>query len=388
MAISVLKLTQLSMTMIEGTIVKWLKEEGQPVIEGEPVVEVETDKVVMPITASASGYLRKILVLEAETVPVGTALCYIGQPDDPLLGEEQDKILETKTAETKITVAQNHSESGVRVRISPAAKKMAKDLAVDYKDIKGSGPGGLIVKADIERGHRAERKEMEQSPVIQSGQKDEIIPFKGIRKRIADHLTISKQTAADATTVAEIDMSEVASFRKIIPVSYTTFVVRAAAKALLEYPILNASLLGDEIHLKKDINISVAVAVDEGLITPVVKRAAQKNILTIAEEINTLMQKGREGSLVPSDFEGGTFTVTNSGIFGSLFFTPIINYPQCAILGMGKVADTPVVRKGEIVIAPMMYLCLTYDHRLVDGAPAVKFLQRIKHYLENPRELI
>lgn len=403
MAISILKLTHLSMTMIEGTIVKWLKEEGQPVTEGEPIVEVETDKVVMPITASATGYLRKILVPEAEIIPVGTALCYLGMLSDPLPGEEQELNIDNDPVEIPKGNFQDFAGAEAsRRRISPAAKKLARDLAVEYQNVQGTGPGGLIVKADIERAHKEKALAAipdpvsgktagityEQSTDAQSLQNDEIIPLKGIRKRIAEHLTISKQTAADATTVAEVDMTEVASYRKVLPVSYTTFVVRAAAKALGEYPILNASLIGEEIHLKKAINISVAVAVDEGLVTPVVKNADQKNILTVSEEINALMQKGRDSNLLPHDFEGGTFTVTNSGIFGSLFFTPIINYPQCAILGMGKVADTPVVRKGEIVIAPMMYLCLTYDHRLVDGAPAVKFLQRVKYYLENPRELI
>ncbi len=395
MAVTVFKMTQISMTMLEGKIVRWLKKEGDPIEEGEPLLEVETDKVAVEVTAPASGYLRKIMAKDGDTVQVGTPVGLIaGKEDDlSLYLENPAPNAEIATAQAGEKAAEPENEGAGKRRISPLAKNIARELGVDIGGITGTGPGGLIVRADIEKAQAAQERSALPAP-IQKQPDDkiemgiEIVPLNGIRKRIAEHLTVSKKNAADVTTVLDVDMAKVSAFRTILPVSYTAFVVRAAAQALREFPVLNSSLVGEEIHIKKQINICVAVATETGLVTPVIPETDKKNVLTIGEEMDVLARKGRAGLLTPANFADGTFTVTNSGIFGSLFFTPIINYPQCAILGMGKVAKTPVVRGDEVVIAPMMYLCLTYDHRIVDGALAVKFLKQVKDFLEKPDQII
>ncbi|MEW6266770.1 MAG: dihydrolipoamide acetyltransferase family protein [Thermodesulfobacteriota bacterium] len=395
MAVTVFKMPQLSLTMLEGEIVKWLKQEGDAVNEGEPLLEVESDKVVVEITAPVSGYLRKVLVQEGNLVPPDAPICLIAGQEDDLTADLEGLAGDIAGLDETTEKAEGSLESEIerqkplKPRISPLARKVALELSVDFQGLTGTGPGGLIVKTDVKKALTT--KEAASAPV--EIQKDttvetEIIPIRGIRKMIAEHLTMSKQSAADVTTVAEVDMTKVSAYRAVLPVSYTAFVVRAAAKALREFPILNSSLIGEEIHVKKQINVCVAVATQTGLLTPVIRETDKKNILSIAEEIQELSVKAKDGILEPADFSDGTFTVTNSGVFGSLFFTPIINYPQCAVLGAGKVMKSAVVREDQIVIAPMMYLCLTYDHRIVDGAPAVKFLQKVKYYLEYPGEMI
>ena len=401
MALNTVKMPQLSMTMLEGTIAKWLKKEGDFVKEGEPLLEVESDKVVVEVTSPYSGFVRKIIVQESESVPTGTTLCLIGDEDEEIEEDTTGDSINVTAEVEEVKTEEPAEQEPIRKRkprISPAARLLVKDLGLDIKKLKGTGPGGLIVKADIECAKEAndlinehpKKSDEDQNKTSQTTSKEdtEIIPLRGIRKRIAEHMTISKQNVADVTTVAEVDMTKILEYRNILPVSYTSFVVKVAGEALKEYPILNSSLIDNEIHIKKQINICVAISNEDGLITPVIRDVNKKNIIAIAEEIDTLVKKGRDGLLTPDDFAGGTFTVTNSGVFGSLFFTPIINYPQCAVLGMGRVVDTPIVVQKQIVVAPIMYLCLTYDHRIVDGAPAVKFLQRIKHYLENPKEIL
>lgn len=219
---------------------------------------------------------------------------------------------------------------------------------------------------------------------------DEVIPFIGIRRRTADVMMKGVHNTAAVSAIAEVNMSAVAEHRKFIPVSYTSWVVAAASRALADpaFRTVNSQLSGDSIVLKADINVSVSVATGTSLVTPVIKNADRKNILAIGDELAALAARAREGGLEPEDMRGGTFTVTNSGVFGSLFYTPIINYPQAAIIGMGKIMKTPVVVDDEIVVAPMMYLCITYDHRLIDGHVGAPFLQKVKHYLEHPRELV
>jgi len=397
MPATVVKMTQLSMTMLEGVIAKWFKQEGDTISVGEPLLEVESDKVTVEITAPVTGVVRKILAGETEAVPVGGNICIIADVDDDIseylnVSESNNNETLNKAGRTETqSIAETHSMAEQverRPKISPLAKKIALASKIDFKALVGSGPGGLIIKSDVEK---AQARALKQAAAISEKANDlefDVLPLSGVRKRIAEHMTISKQNAASVTTVTEVDMSNIVSCRKVIPVSYTTYVVKAVAEALKEFSILNSSLVGEEIHIKKQININVAVAAANSLVTPVVRNAGEKNILTIGGEMDDLALKGREGELTPADFTGGTFTVTNSGVFGSLFFTPIINYPQCAILGMGKVLKMPIVRGDEIVIGHMMYLCLTYDHRIVDGAPAVQFLQRVKRYLENPDEMI
>jgi pyruvate/2-oxoglutarate dehydrogenase complex dihydrolipoamide acyltransferase (E2) component len=255
---------------------------------------------------------------------------------------------------------------------------VARELGVDVTQVVGTGADGLVTESDV----RAYAARVTTVLATEAAEDAEVIPLTGVRQRIAERLSLSRRTAADVTTVIDVDLSDVAEHRKISRFSLTAYVVWAAAKALREYPILNASLVDDRILIKRAIHVGVAVATRRGLFVPVIRSADRKNMGEIDQEIDSMAVRARDGRLTPDDTAGSTFTVTNSGSLGALFFTPIINQPEVAILGMGKAADAPVVRDGAIVIRKVMYLCLSYDHRVVDGAPAVQFLQAVKRRLE------
>ena len=405
------RMPQISMTMIDGTIVKWLKNEHDTVTEGEALVEIQTDKVVDTLNASAAGVIMQLVAREGDIVPVGEVLCLIGDgsqadeaPATPApVGQPVCPVASAVAAAVSAAVAASAlpvaGQKGRRA--SPLAKKVAAVHEVDLAGVDGTGPGGLIVKADVlKAAARAAQAASVPLPGAQPVQAavalpgaveadDEIRPFEGIRKTIAERLMLSKRSAAEVTTVADADMGAVREMRRVLPLSYTAFVILAAAKALAEYPIMNAWIEDERVILKKRINISVAVATQMGLLTPVIQDAGNKNLLTIGEDLHALAERGREGRLAARDFEGGTFTVTNSGVYGSILFTPIINHPQSAVLGLGRIAMTPVVRPDESIgAALMMYMSLTYNHRSIDGETAVKFLQRIRQYLEHPQDLI
>lgn len=408
MAVTVFQMSQISMTMVEGRVVKWLKQEQEPIQEGEGLVEIETDKIVVETTSPATGVVRKIMVPEGEYAPVGAPLCLIADRADDISAYVPGQAAAAGAATSASPAVAEPTPEPVpekKIKASPLARKIAASQGVSLVGLTGTGPGGLIVRYDVEQAMArkpapaappaavatpAVAPAFAPAPTAAPAAADdvEIIPLQGVRKRIAEHLTLSKQNAADVTTVMDVNMTKVASLRKVLSVSYTVFVVRAAAVALQEFPLLNASIVNNSIHVKKQINVNVAVATDTGLVTPVIPHTNRKNILTVAAEMDELARKARDGGLQPADFADGTFTVTNSGTFGSLLFTPIINYPQCAILGIGKVAKTPVVVDDAIVVAPVMYLCLTYDHRLVDGETAVKFLKSVKTYLEQPEQIL
>lgn len=240
----------------------------------------------------------------------------------------------------------------------------------------------MITEADVQ----GALKTSPAAPAMEEG--EEMIPLSGVRKTIADRLSLSRRTAADVTTVAEVDVTEVAALREHEDITYTAFVARATVMALAEFPILNSRLQDDKIILSKRVHLGVAVALDGGLKVPVIRDAQTKGLKEISAELADLAKRGAAGQLAPADLTGSTFTLTNSGVFGAVLFTPIINPPESAILGMGRIAKTPVVLDDQIVIRQMMYLCLSYDHRVIDGAPAVKFLQRVKLLLEKPELLL
>ena len=382
-----IRMPQISMTMIDGTIVKWLKNEGDTVAEGETLVEIQTDKIVDMLASSTTGVLQTIVAQEGEIVPVGEMICVI-----TVAGEvTQSPVLAPPDMPTPVETpasakAGEKSPEKRVLRASPLAKKIAAQKGLDLLPIQGTGPGGMIVKADLpEVTLRA--PERAAAPQIVIGG-DTVLPIEGIRKTIADNLMLSKRSSAEVTTVADVDMGAVKAMRAVLPLSYTVFCVLASAKALLEYPLMNALVEEERIVMKRQINICVAVATKLGLLTPVIHDAGRKNLLTIAEDLNDLAERGREGRLAARDFEGGTFTVTNSGVYGSVLFTPIINHPQSAVLGLGRIAMTPVVRDEAIVPALMMYMSLTYNHRSIDGDTAVRFLQRIRFYLEHPDKML
>jgi pyruvate/2-oxoglutarate dehydrogenase complex dihydrolipoamide acyltransferase (E2) component len=382
---------RLSQDMTQGRIVEWLKKEGEAVKEGEPLVSVESDKAEVELQAPQSGILRRMLVGAGEEADVGTPLAILaeaGENIEELLKkpEESPKKPPRPAAPPPSLPSSEAAGRGVpvppgkRQPVSPAARRVARELGVELSHVVGTGAGGLVAEADV----RAFAAKGEAAPTVEAAESVRVIPLTGLRRRIAERVSLSRRMAADVTTVADVDMSEVAALRKASGFSYTAYVAWAAAQALREFPILNASLVEDRILVKRDIHMGVAVALEQGLVVPVIRSADRKNVGEISREIDELAARARDGQLTPDDLKGSTFTVTNSGAFGSLLFTPIINQPEVAILGMGKVADMPVVRNGEIVVRKVMYLCLSYDHRVVDGAPAVQFLQAVKRRLEQP----
>jgi pyruvate/2-oxoglutarate dehydrogenase complex dihydrolipoamide acyltransferase (E2) component len=394
---------QISMTMTDGVIVKWLKKVGDAIAEGDGLVEIQTDKAVDELGASTTGVLFSISAAEGEIIPIGDVICSIapvGTPS-PVASDKVDAATGSAPKDVeRVAQASIDRHASSRFRASPLAKRIAAREGIELAAVSGTGPGGMIVKADVEdaaarRVSTPARPSLPgaavsraHAPPLTTDVEDTVVPFEGIRRAIADNLMLSKRSAAEVTTVADVDMGAVKTLREALPVSYTVYCTLAAAKALQEYPVMNALVEEDRVIIKKRINICVAVATKMGLLTPVIADVGRKNLLTIAEDLNALSERGRDGKLNSRDFEGGTFTVTNSGVYGSVLFTPIINHPQSAVLGLGRIAPTPVVRDDAIVPALMMYMSLTYNHRSIDGETAVKFLQRVRHYLEHPDEML
>ena len=370
---------RLSQDMTQGRIVKWLKRENEAVTEGDPLVSIETDKAVMEVQSPGSGVLRRLLVGPGEDADVGAPLAVLATLEENIDALLAVPAAPSKPAGTTAVLLSSHEAPALtatagrtRQPVSPVARRVARELGIELSSVVGTGTDGLVTEGDVRR-FAAAREDSEDV---------EVIPFTGLRRRIAERLSASRHTAADVTTVTDVDMTGIASRRQESGLSYTAYVVRAAAQALRMFPILNASLVGEQILVKRGIHVGVAVALDHGLVVPVVRFADRKSVEEISREIDSLARRARDGQLAPDELTGGTFTVTNSGAFGSLLFTPIINQPEVAILGMGKVAQTPVVRDGQVVVRQVMYLCLSYDHRVVDGGPAVHFLNAVKRRLE------
>lgn len=365
----------------EGTVVEWLKKEGEKVEKGEPIVEIFAEKVTYDLEAPASGVLLKILAPPNSVVPVTEAIAFIGEPGEALpeitvRAEEAEKPV--KPVEVKVKKAK------IAIRASPAAKRLARQYNINLTQVEGTGPEGRItredVKAFIEK-RRPARKVRE------------IIPLIGVRRVTAERMAHSARSAPHVTLVVEIDVSEMVKLRQRmteeakVTISYMDILVKATAKALEENPILNSTLEEGQIKVFEDINVGVAVDTEKGLVVPVVRNANKKALAEIASALKALVKRAREGTLTEADLTGGTFTVTNLGMFEVDAFMPIINPPESAILGVGRINEKPVVRNGKIEVRPMACLCLSFDHRVVDGAPAARFLQGLKRILENPSEL-
>ncbi len=363
----------LSQSMIQGRVVEWLINEGQKVEKGALLVVVESDKATHELEAPQAGILRKILVAAGSEVDVDTPLAIIAGEDEPgyAMGASQVSLTEQVNPPAPVL------PSVGRRPVSPAAKRLAKELGIDISLIPGAGEDGLITEKDV-RLYISEHSAPLATPV----EDVQVIPLTGQRARIAERLSLSRHTAADVTTVMDVDMSLVVSLHGQTGCSYTAYVAWAASRALHEFPLLNAWVEEDRIIVKSAIHMGVAVALESGLVVPVLRQIERKSVAAIDQEINSLGDRARANQLTPDDMKGSTFTLTNSGVFGSLLFTPIINLPEVAILGMGKVADAAVVRQGQVVASKVMYLCLTYDHRAVDGSTAVQFLQSVKNRLE------
>lgn len=429
----VVVMPKLGLTMTEGTISAWKKKAGETVHEGEALFEVETDKLTNTIEATASGILREIVVKEGQTVPCLEPVAVIAGADEDistLLGSAAKPAAEEEKADAPKPAAAPEKPAGGRVIASPAAKKLAKERGIDISAVPGTGPNGRITEEDVKK-YTPAPPAAESAPGIKASPlaeklaadmglelselgtkgrvlaedimkylestrekggepaREETVPMNGMRKAIARNMLNSHMTSPTVTFNLSVDMSEMKRVReqlkaKEIKVSYTDLLVKFVAKALTEYPLLNCSVSENSIVYKHYVNMGVAVALDNGLVVPNVTDADKKSLTEISAEIKELAKLAREGGLAAEKLRGGTFTITNLGMYGIESFTPIINQPEVAILGVTTMEDRPVVRGGELVIRPMMTLSLTADHRVVDGSVAASFLQRVKTLLENP----
>jgi pyruvate dehydrogenase E2 component (dihydrolipoamide acetyltransferase) len=363
---------RLSLTMKTGTVIQWFKKENETVQKGEPLVEVLSEKITYDVEAPASGILRKILTQEGSDVPVDQAIGLIGSADEPILQEatEPEPAPESVQAPPQLQRLEEVSE---RVLASPAARRLAKELHVDLSQVKGTSPDGRVVEDDV----KLFAEQLGTELKVQ-----EIIPMVGIRKTTAERLSLSARTAPHSTVVMEVDMSNAARIHGETRLSYTEMLVKAVASALREHRIMNATLDGEQIKVFEDVNVGVAVAAEKGLVVPVIRNADKKSLKEIASVLQTMVEKARQGELAKDDLSGGTFTITNLGMYGVDVFIPIINPPETAILGVGRVVEKPVAVNGQVTVRPMMQLSLAYDHRIVDGAPAAQFLQTVKKILE------
>ncbi len=442
-------LPMLGQTMEEGTIIRWIKQEGETVEKGEPLLEVMTDKVNMEVESPASGVLRKIIAQPEEVVPVMGIIGIIGTPDEPIddiLAEvKQAPTSESPSAVTPSAKKEEMTSESVpsvhgRVAISPRARRIAEEQGIPVEALagRGTGPNGRIVEKDVlayiaEKGEpmkvkvtplaakiAAERgislkevvgtgpqgKITREDVIRTTGQLQpsyasitaKVIPFTGMRKTVAENVAKSAQTAPHVTLTAEVDMTEAVRVREQIleeferkygtRLSFTDLIVKAAARAIIDHPMINTTLQGNEILVLADVNVGIAVAIEGGLVVPVVRNADKKSLAEISIEIKRLAEKARNGNLAGEDITGGTFTVTNLGAYGVDVFNPIITPGQSAILGVCRIAKKPVVVGDNIIVRSMMNLCLSFDHRILDGAPAAQYLQRVKELLESPYQLL
>jgi pyruvate dehydrogenase E2 component (dihydrolipoamide acetyltransferase) len=396
---------QLGLTMEQGTILQWLKAEGEQVTKGQPVVLIQTEKVEYEVEAPAAGTLLKVVAQAGEELPVGGLMGILGQP-----GEDVSALLAASAAEPRAAGpapskdkhepratsqepgAGTPRQPGERIKISPVAKKLAQEHGIDLATLTGTGPEGRIVREDVERGIAGKSRELRAGS--REGAEPDIIPLSGIRKAIFDRMGQSWREAAQVTLFADADMTEVVRLRQAqgaewerrfgIKPSYSDLIHMAVARALREAPRINCRLDGPGVRIRKEVNLAFAIDLGEGLVAAVIKNADKKSLGDLAKEAQALAERARSGRLAPDDVADGTFTVTNLGGLGVESFTPIINPPQAGILGIGRIMEKPVVLGGAIHIRSMMALSLVFDHRLIDGAPAAKFLAKVKELLEQP----
>lgn len=428
---------KLGATMEEGIIESWLVDVGEKVEEGDPLVEIQTDKITIEVEAEQDGVLLKTLYPEGSTVKVQEVIAYLGEE-----GEEIEELFESKTTTTELKPVSKPEQPEVvpieineivedKIRKTPAARMLAKEHDINLSKIKGTGPNGRIQKRDVEKYLQnriritplakkiAEEHEIDYTNMTGSGVhgkivKDDLssliahttsndasvkkVPFKGIRKVIAERISESAYTSPHVTLMSEIDMTGVVTLReKLLPVveelvglriSYNEIILKATAVALKQNPDMNVSLIEDEIIYHSDVNIGMAVDTPNGLIVPVLKHVDDKRLSEITKEAKRLGNQAREGKLSVDETKGSTFTVSNLGMYAVDGFTPIINIPNAAILGVGRIQKKPVIKDDEVVIRSMMSVSLSFDHRIIDGAPAAVFLTDLKNILEQPLKLL
>jgi 2-oxoglutarate dehydrogenase E2 component (dihydrolipoamide succinyltransferase) len=413
-----IKVPPLGESIVEATVSKWLKKEGDAVATGDTVVELDTDKITVEVPALKPGVLAKRAKNEGDVVHVDDVLGEIDESAVPAAaGASKDAApspaassVTPASAPTSRAASALPSKSET-VKSSPAARRIADERGIDIAAVAGTGRGGIVSKPDVlvastggERGPAARTSTPAPSVLSRGGngaapgERETREKMSTRRKRIAENLLQSQHATAHLTTFNEVDMSALNALRdkykeKVekghgVKLTFMPFFVRAACQALKQFPTVNAQVDGDTIIYKHYVNVGIAVASEQGLVVPNIKDADRKGLLDLSREIGEVAKRARDGKLTMDDLTGGTFTITNGGVFGSLISTPIINYPQVGILGLHKTQDRPVAVNGQVVIRPMMYIALSYDHRIVEGQQAVLFLVRVKELIEDPAAML
>ncbi|HET6656027.1 MAG TPA: 2-oxoglutarate dehydrogenase complex dihydrolipoyllysine-residue succinyltransferase [Gammaproteobacteria bacterium] len=411
------KVPQLPESVSEATLVNWHKKPGDAVKRDENLVDLETDKVVLEVPAPADGVLKEIKVEDGSTVGGGDLIAILEEgeaaPEKEEESKEEAKPESAEKQEPEKAAAEDKSEEKVErgksaAKLSPSVRRLVEEHDLDPSDIEGSGRDGRLTKSDvmqyIEQGEKPapaaeEKPQAARAPAPQAGAREERrVPMTRLRARIAERMVESQTNAALLTSFNEIDMTEVMALRSQyktkfeerhgVRLGFQSFFVKAAVEALKQYPVINASVEGSDIIYHDYWDIGIAVSTERGLMVPILRDADQMTFAEVEAGVRDYAKKARDGKLGLDDLTGGTFTITNGGVFGSLMSTPIINPPQSGILGMHKIQERPMVVDGEIVARPMMYIAITYDHRIVDGKEAVQFLVAIKEALEDPARLM
>jgi 2-oxoglutarate dehydrogenase E2 component (dihydrolipoamide succinyltransferase) len=414
-----IRVPTLGESVVEGTVLRWYKQVGDTVAVGDALAELETDKVTVDIPADRNGTVLSIVKGEGETAAVGDVLATLEEAAAGAVGESPSPPVAAHAASgagpapAAVVPAAATGPEANHVRSTPMARKLAEERGVNLSSVEGSGPVGRVRRNDVEQFLTAAPAPAAQTatsvtlpaPVARPasafpalGEAEERASMTRRRRTIAQRLVEAQATAAMLTTFNECDLTAIMDLRKRrrdsfkerhgVSLGFMSFFTRAAVGGLKAFPRLNAEIRGDELILKRHYDIGVAVDTEEGLVVPVVRNADRLSFVEIERTIADLATRARDGKLSIADLQGGTFTLTNGGVFGSLFSTPIINMPQAAILGMHRIQERPVALNGQVVIRPMMYLALTYDHRIVDGREAVQFLVRLKELVEDPELLL
>ena len=384
-------------SITEATVSKWLKKIGEPFEIDEPLVEIETDKITVEVPAPSAGVLSKIKVKEGKDVSIGGVLGIISESDGTTPPKEkkqsQTKVVKEDTTKTKPD-PNNQSNLKKDSKLSPSVKKILEENNLDSSKVNSSREDGRLTKADVIEHLNNPSKNNKKSTMG----KEEIVPMSKIRRTIATRLKEAQNTAAILTTFNEVDMSEIIKVREAkkedfmerygVKLGFMSFFVKASVMALQEFSAVNAEIRDENIIYKNHFDIGIAVGTEKGLVVPVLKNADKMTFGDIEKQIVELSTKAKEGTLTMDDLSGGTFTISNGGVYGSMLSTPIINYPQSGILGMHNIIKRAVVVDDEIVIRPMMYLAFSYDHRIIDGKESVGFLVKLKELLESPSAIV
>jgi len=402
-----IKVPSLGESVVEATVAKWYKKPGDSVVTDEPLLELETDKVTLEVPSPVTGKIEKISFNEGDTVAVGAVLGSIDETAIPTKTDELQKIETPKKPENQEAISaaitkevKEVSEDNKEKKLSPSTRKIVAEKNINLEKINPLRDDGRITKKDLKQVSKdsLETNNIEKVRQVETPDKEERIKMSRLRQTIAKRLKDAQNNAAILTTFNEVDMYELIrtrnehkeSFEKKygVKLGFMSFFVKACITALKDVPDVNAEIEDNEVVYKNYYNIGVAVGTDQGLVVPVVKDADKKTLIEIEKEIFGLGEKARNGKLNISDMQGGTFTISNGGVYGSLMSTPILNPPQSGVLGMHKIEERPIAMNGKVVIRPMMYLALSYDHRLVDGKGAVTFLVRVKESLEDPSRIL